>query len=168
VCYTWPSRVVKKEVSSVRKVIFALVALATLAAASSASAGVWTNSVLYTNQVASSPAPGWGYPAADGTPEPGECGPGKFNSNRSESWIAVDPGSENLLGVSKFFFDKYSTFYNFYLGGYAIPNGTPSGNWGVPGYDCVTTGTQEMPPSWTNNTDPNAEFDTKHRAYQVT
>ena len=36
------------------------------------------------------------------------------------------------------------------------------------GYDCVSTGTQEMPPSWTDNTDPNVDFDTKGRAYQVT
>ena len=36
------------------------------------------------------------------------------------------------------------------------------------GYDCVSTGTQEMPPSWTNNTDPNVDFDTQGRAYQVT
>ena len=38
----------------------------------------------------------------------------------------------------------------------------------VQGYDCVSTGTQDMPPSWTNNTDPNVDFDTQGRAYQVT
>ena len=36
------------------------------------------------------------------------------------------------------------------------------------GYDCVSTGTQAMPPSWTNNTDPNVDFDTQGRAYQTT
>jgi len=90
-----------------------------------------------------------------------------FNSNRSESWIAVKPGTEDAVGVSKFFFDKYSTFYNFYLGAYTIRNGSVAGNVGIPGYDCVTTGSQEMPPSWTNNTDPNVDFDTQGRAYQI-
>jgi hypothetical protein len=32
----------------------------------------------------------------------------------------------------------------------------------------VSTGTQAMPPSWTNNTDPNVDFDTQGRAYQTT
>ena len=38
----------------------------------------------------------------------------------------------------------------------------------VQGYECTTVGTQEMPPSWTNNTDPNVDFDTQGRAYQTT
>jgi hypothetical protein len=38
----------------------------------------------------------------------------------------------------------------------------------VQGYDCVSTGTQAMPPSWTNVTDPNVAFDTKGRVYQTT
>jgi hypothetical protein len=151
-----------------RRLISVFVALVALVAVSSANAGSWSNSVSFTNEVASSPAPGWGYPAADGSPEPGTCTDGPFNSNRSESWIAVDPGTENAVGTSKFFFDKYSTFYNFYLGAYTVLGGTPSGNVGIPGYDCITTGTQEMPPSWTNNTDPNVDFDTQHRAYQTT
>jgi hypothetical protein len=151
-----------------RRLIGGLVALAALLVTSSAAAAGWTTSVPYTNAVASSPTPGWGYPAADGSPEPGTCTSGPFNSNRSESWIAVDPGTENAVGVSKFFFDKYSTFYNFHLGAYTIKDGAPAGNVGIPGYDCITTGTQDMPPSWTNNTDPNAEFDTQHRVYQVT
>jgi hypothetical protein len=70
--------------------------------------------------------------------------------------------------VSKFFFEKYSAFYNFHLGAYTIPSGTPAGNVQIPGYDCTTVGTQEMPPSWMNNTDPNVAFDTRGRAYQVT
>jgi hypothetical protein len=28
----------------------------------------------------------------------------------------------------------------------------------VQGNDCVSTDTQEMPPSWTNNTDPNVVY----------
>src|SRR4029434_696465 len=43
----------------------------------------------------------------------------------------------------------------------------PSGNNQVQGYDCISTGTQEMPPSWTNTTDPNADFDTEGRVYQT-
>jgi hypothetical protein len=78
-----------------------------------------------------------------------------MNSNRSESWLAVKPGTEDAVGLSKFFFDKYSTFYNFYDGAYTIRNGQAGRNTFLPGYECVTTGSQDMPPSWTNNTDPN-------------
>jgi hypothetical protein len=153
---------------SVRKVIFALVVVvAGLTAASSAFAAGWDSSVLFTNQVASVPVQGAGYPDPDGTPDPGTCEAGSMNSNRSESWIAVQPGTENALGTSKFFFSKYSTFYNFYLGAYTIKNGTAGRNTFVPGYDCISTGSQEMPPSWTNNTDPNVDFDTYGRAYQI-
>jgi hypothetical protein len=124
--------------------------------------------VSFANQVASSATAGRGYPDVNGSPVPGNCGTGSFNSNRSESWVAVEPGTENLVGTSKFFFDKWSTFYNFYLGSYTIPNGTVTSNQGLPGYDCVTTGTQAMPPSWTDNTDPNVAFDSQGRAYQTT
>jgi hypothetical protein len=152
----------------VKRFALALVALIALLAASSAHAAGWTTTVPYTNVVASSPTPGWGYPALDGNPVPGTCTSGPFNSNRSETWIAVKPGTEDSIGVSKFFFDKYSTFYNFHLGAYTIKNGSVAGNVGIPGYDCITTGTQDMPPSWTHNTDPNVDFDTKGRAYQAT
>jgi hypothetical protein len=91
-----------------------------------------------------------------------------FNSNHSEWWIAVKPGTEDLVGNSKFFFDRYSKFYNFYLGTYRILNGTPVGNNQVQGYDCVSAGTQAMPPSWTDVTDPNVAFDTEGRVYQTT
>jgi hypothetical protein len=152
----------------VKKLIGALAAVAALVVTSSAAAAGWTSSVPFTNQVASVPVQGAGYPDPDGTPDPGTCEAGPMNSNRSESWIAVQPGTENAIGTSKFFFSKYSTFYNFYLGAYTIKNGTPGRNTFIPGYDCVTTGTQDMPPSWTNNTDPNADFDTQGRAYQIT
>ena len=150
-----------------RKLVFALAVALALAAAPTAFGVGWSSSILFTNQVASSPVRGAGYPAADGTPDPGTCGPGQMNSNRSESWIAVQPGTENAVGTSKFFFDKYSTFYNFYLGSYTIKNGSAGRNTFLPGYDCVTTGSQEMPPSWTNNTDPNVDFDSQGRAYQI-
>ena len=31
-------------------------------------------------------------------PDPGTCGPGALDSNHSESWIAVKPGTEDLVG----------------------------------------------------------------------
>jgi hypothetical protein len=55
----------------------------------------------------------------------------------------------------------------FYLGAHQILGGTPSGNNQIQGYDCVSTGTQDMPPSWTDTTDPNLDFDTKGRVYQT-
>src|SRR6266536_1966965 len=129
----------------------------------------WTSTVSFTNQVASSPTAGGGYPVPPGSrvPVAGTCRAGPFNANHSESWLAVRPGTEDLVGTSKFFFDKYSTFYMFYLGAYQILGGTPSGNNQVQGYDCVSAGTQGMPPSWTDATDPNADFDTKGRVYQT-
>jgi hypothetical protein len=133
------------------------------------SVGSSSASVPFTNVVASSPTAGGGYPVPPGSrvPEAGTCRLGPFDANHSESWLAVKPGTEDLVGTSKFFFDKYSTFYMFYLGAYQIVGGTPSGNNQVQGYDCVSTGTQEMPPSWTDTTDPNADFDTQGRVYQT-
>jgi hypothetical protein len=135
-----------------------------------ASSSDWVSSVAFTNQVASSPTTGGGYPVPPGQtfPNPGTCQVGSLDSNHSESWIAVKPGTEDLVGSSKFFFDKYSKFYNFYLGTYRILGGTPVDNNQVQGYDCVSTGTQAMPPSWTDVTDPNVAFDTKGRVYQTT
>jgi hypothetical protein len=140
-------------------------------AAGGASAGppASTASVPFTNVVASSPSTGGGYPVPPGSrvPEAGTCREGPFNANYSESWLSVKPGTEDLVGTSKFFFDKYSTFYMFYNGAYQIRGGTPSGTNQVQGYDCLSTGTQDMPPSWTNTTDPNSDFDTKGRVYQT-
>ena len=99
-------------------------------------------------------------PSGQTFPNPGTCGRGSLDSNHSESWIAVKPGTEDLVGSSKFVFDKCSKFYNFYLGSYRIMGGTPVDNNQVQGYECVSTGTQAMPPSWTDVTDPNVAFDT--------
>lgn len=153
-----------------KKIIAGLFVLMALVWVPAASAAGWNTSVAFTNQVASSPARGGGYPIAAGqtAPQPGTCRLGDYNSNRSESWLAVQPGTENIIGVSKFFFETFSTFYDFHLGSYTIPNGVPGQNTQIPGYDCISTGTQDMPPSWTNNTDPNVEFDSQGRAYQVT
>src|SRR5512132_309976 len=146
-----------------------LAAVATPSAGATGSANAWTANVTFTNAVASSPTSGGGYPVPPGSRVPlaGTCRTGPFDANHSESWLAVKPGTEDLVGSSKFFFDKYSTFYMFYLGATQILAGTPSGNNQIQGYDCVSTGTQEMPPSWTDTTDPNLDFDTKGRVYQT-
>ena len=143
--------------------------LGTAATATASNGDPWSASVPFTNVVASTPTTGGGYPVPPGSrvPTAGTCGAGPFNANHSESWLAVKPGTEDLVGTSKFFFDKYSTFYMFYNGAYQITGGTPSGNNQVQGYDCISTGTQQMPPSWTNTTDPNADFDTQGRVYQT-
>jgi len=153
-----------------KKLAGALVVLAVVLVPNMALAAPWTSGVTFTNQVASTPFRAGGYPVPPGqtAPDPGTCRLGDYNANRSESWIAVNPGTEDLVGTSKVFFEKFSTFYDFHLGSYTIPGGTPAGNNIVHGYECVSTGTQAMPPSWMNNTDPNVDFDTKGRAYQVT
>ena len=158
-----------------RRLIAAFVGLAAAAVpvgatpTASASGSLWGASVPFTNVVASSPTTGGGYPVPAGSrvPDAGTCRQGPFNANHSESWLAVKPGTEDLVGSSKFFFDKYSTYYMFYLGAYQMPGGAPSGNNQVQGYDCISTGTQAMPPSWTDTTDPNVDFDTQGRAYQT-
>jgi hypothetical protein len=130
----------------------------------------WSGTASFTNKVVSQPTTGGGYPVPPGSTVPlaGTCEKGPYNANLSESWIAVKPGTEDLLGTSKIFFHKYSTFYMFHLGAITMPEGEPPTTTQVQGYDCESTGTQAMPPSWTNNTDPNVAFDTKGRAYQVT
>jgi hypothetical protein len=156
-----------------KRIVFAgaMLALGVGAMGTAAASGpAWTSSVAFTNQVASSPTTGGGYPVPPGQtfPNPGTCRAGTLDSNHSESWIAVKPGTEDLVGSSKFFFENYSRFYDHYLGSYDIENGTPVGDNQVQGYDCVSTGTQSMPPSWTNVTDPNVAFDTEGRVYQTT
>src|SRR5919109_735647 len=146
---------------------------ATIAATLSgtASAAGWESSVPFTNVIGDTPFRAGGYAGYDPgatAPNPGSCRAGLYNANLSESWIAVRPGTEDLVGTSKIFFEKFSTFYNFHLGSHTILDGVPAGSNIVQGYECITTGTQEMPPSWTNNTDPNVDFDTQGRAYQVT
>ena len=138
-----------------------------------AAPGLWSSPVSATNTVVSTATSGGGYP--ENPPVDGGCvgpSPNNFNANHSESHLAVQPGSERIVGSSKFFFDKFSTGYNFYLGSYNIDgtNGSASNNI-VQGYDCstITSGglVQSMPPSWTNTTDPNVGFDTQGRVYQT-
>jgi hypothetical protein len=109
---------------------------ATVTGPAAAGGSGWASSVAFTNKVASTLVTGGGYPVPPGQtfPDPGTCRVGTLDSNHSESWIAVKPGTEDLVGNSKFFFDKYSKFYNFYLGSYRILGGTPSGDNQVQGY----------------------------------
>jgi hypothetical protein len=154
-----------------KRLIAAVIAVGAFAAPASAAAGTWTSSVPFTNVIGNTPFKGGGYAGYDPgatAPNPGSCRLGDYNANLSESWISVQPGTENLVGTSKVFFEKFSTFYNFHLGSHRFLKGKPAGSNIVQGYECVTTGTQEMPPSWTNNTDPNVDFDSKGRAYQTT
>ena len=108
-----------------RRVVFALVGAVALATASSAFASGWSTNVPFTNTVVSKPVAGGGYPVPPGAtrPDPGTCGPQSLNSNHSESWLAVKPGTEDIVGTSKFFIGKWSTFYNFHLGSYTIQGG---------------------------------------------
>src|SRR4051812_17973853 len=158
----------KKREEIMKAIVSAAVLVCALGAIPAAGAAGWVT--VGTNQLASSPVMGGGYPVPPGStkPLPGTCGPQSLDSNRSESWLAVKPGTEDIVGASKFFIGKWSTFYDFHLGSYTITGGTPAGNNQVQGYECTTVGTQEMPPSWTNNTDPNVDWDTQGRAYQTT
>ena len=155
-----------------RLAVIPLVAVLVLAGAARAPAAAgWSSQVAVTNVVASTPFQAGGYAGYDPgatAPNPGSCRLGDYNANLSESWLAVRPGTEDLVGTSKIFFEKYSTYYNFHLGAHTILGGQPAGSTIVQGYECVSTGTQDMPPSWTNNTDPNVAFDSQGRAYQVT
>jgi hypothetical protein len=152
----------------VKKLQVALILAAALALVLQASA--YGTPPTATNVVVSSPVNGGGYPVPAGAslPTPGTCGPISLNSNHSESWLAVKPGTATLVGSSKFFVDRYSTWYDFVLGAYSMPNGSPDGNVQMPGFDCLSNGgTQAMPPDWTNNTDPNNDWDTQGRVYEL-
>jgi hypothetical protein len=150
-----------------KRLLLAIAMLGVLASVGSASEA-WNP--VGTNVVASSPVAGGGYPVPAGStkPVPGTCGPQMLNSNHSESWLAVKPGTEDVVGDSKFFIGKWSTFYDFHLGSFTILGGSPVANNQVQGYECTTVGTQSMPPSWEMNTDPNVDFDTHGRAYMTT
>src|SRR3989441_3693550 len=82
----------------------ALVALPTMNPVRSAAAAA--SGFPFSNQVVSTPVEGGGYPVPAGSRVPlaGTCELGPYNANHSESWIAVKPGTEDLVGSSKFFF----------------------------------------------------------------
>src|SRR5437588_505547 len=128
------------------------VAAALVLAASSAAA--WSDPV-GTNVVVSSPVAGGGYPVPPGgtKPVPGTCGPQILNANHSESWLAVKPGTEDIVGDSKFFVGKWSTFYDFHLGSYKILNGSAVSDHQVEGYEVTTVGAEAMPASLATHPD---------------
>ena len=115
--------------------------------------------------VVSSPVVAGGYPGAK--PAPGGCVAGPYDANFSESALALRPGSEQLVGGAKAYFERWSTYKSQHTVSFALPaHGRPSTHI-VNGFDCVTAGTQAMPPSWTNVTDPNLVWDTRGRVHQL-
>src|SRR4051795_7775317 len=92
-------------------------ALVTAALVAPAAAEAAWSTPVGTNVVADAPITGGGYPVPPGAtrPDPGTCRAGRYASNRSESWIAVKPRTDRLVGVSKLFFENFSTFYDFHL-----------------------------------------------------
>ncbi len=116
-------------------------------------------------QVVSGSMVAGGYPGP--APAPGGCVAGRYDSNYSETALARRPGTEQLVGGAKAFFSAYSTFKAQHTASLVIDPAGGSGTHPVGGFDCVTTGTQAMPPSWTNVTDPNLEWDTRGRIHQI-
>ena len=57
------------------------------------------NAPVGTNVVADAPIAGGGYPVPPGAtkPDPGTCRAGLYNSNRSESWVTVKPGTSSVV-----------------------------------------------------------------------
>jgi hypothetical protein len=93
--FGWPTR---RGLAIVSAGLFLVAALPV----SSSAASPWQSAVTATNQVASTPFRAGGYPVPAGAtaPLPGTCRLGSYNANRSESWLAVKPGSEDLVGTS--------------------------------------------------------------------
>ena len=120
--------------------------------------------VVGTERVVSGTMVAGGYPGAE--PAPGSCVAGRYDANYSETALARRPGTEQLVGGAKAYFGPYSTFKAQHTASFVIGERTSSTH-PVNGFDCVTAGTQDMPPSWTNVTDPNLEFDTRGRVHQV-
>jgi hypothetical protein len=97
---------------------------------------------------------------------------GWYNSNFSEGALALRPGSEQLVGGAKAFFGRWSTYKANHTVSFSLsrPDGSDRRHARthlVGGFDCVSTRTQEMPPSWTNATDPNLVWGTGGRIHQL-
>jgi hypothetical protein len=139
-----------------------------------AAKGGWAQRVPFHQLVVSAPTSGGGYPGAE--PSPGGCVKGAYDSNFSEGALALRPGTERLVGGSKAFFGRWSTFKASHTVSFAFsrahrgPERSPrlhASTHFVGGFDCISTGTQAMPPSWTNVTDPNVVWDARGRVYQL-
>src|SRR4051812_16072286 len=91
-----------------RKLVTAALALAAVACTTGTAAASWAVPAGTLNTVVSPPVVGGGYPVPPGStvPVPGTCGPIALNSNHSESWLAVKPGTETVVGNSKYFVDR--------------------------------------------------------------
>ena len=161
----FPSRVAAAAMLAV-----ALAAAGSAAAAAPGAApqsgpkGGGSGNLPFNERVVSSPVTGGGYPGTG--PDPGGCVEGPYDSNFSESALALRPGTEQLVGGAKAYFAEWSTYKAQHLVSFAINGGRVSTHF-VGGYDCATTGTQDMPPSWTNVTDPVSVWDTKGRVHQL-
>jgi hypothetical protein len=108
---------------------------------------------------------------------------GAYETNRSESHLAVDPSNPSrMLGTSKFFYSATDPFadsasygqfvdwsgeYQFHLGYYDILSGTPGANRLIPGYTCadLVPLNHKLVPGYDATTDPVAAFDTQGNAY---
>jgi hypothetical protein len=151
-----------------------------------AAARGWEQRVPFHAQVVSSPVSGGGYPGAK--PAPGGCVRGAYDSNFSEGALALRPRSERLVGGSKAFFGRWSTYKASHTVSFSFSRASRHGQAGVPrqaaprhhhadrvratthfvgGFDCISTGSQKMPPSWTNATDPNLVWDARGRVHQL-
>jgi hypothetical protein len=82
--------------------------------------------VPFTNVLASTPPTGGGYAGLPRAAR-GHVPARSVDANHSESWLTVEPGTEDLVGTSKFSFDRYSTFYLLSLGAYRLVGGVPVG-----------------------------------------
>jgi hypothetical protein len=145
-----------------------LVTLAAVPGTAGAAAGqqpsLWRDGTPFRELVVSSPTRGGGYPGAK--PAPGGCRNGRYNSNFSEGALALRPGSEQLAGGSKAFFGRWSTYKASHTVSFSSMAKRPRTHF-IGGYDCATTGSQAMPPSWTNVTDPNLAWDRRGRVHQL-
>ena len=129
--------------------------------------------VPFQEHVVSSPVAGGGYPGAH--PAPGGCVRGSYDSNFSEGSLALQPGTDRLVGASKAFFGRWSTYKASHTVSFSLArhdagdsgSRVAAGTHFIGGFDCVTTGTQAMPPSWTNATDPNLAWDRRGRIHQL-
>ncbi|HEX7973523.1 MAG TPA: sialidase family protein [Anaerolineales bacterium] len=107
---------------------------------------------------------------------------GSYETNRSESNLAVDPTNpSHILGSSKFVFSSTDPFhfsltggqnvdwsgeYQFHLGYYDILKNKPNGNDLIPGYTCLdATPVNGKTTNYDATTDPTIAFDRQGNAY---
>ena len=146
-------------------VVLAGLALGCGAVAAEARPAGWAPAGGVREQVVSSPVVAGGYPGE--APAPGGCVAGPYDANKSESALALRPGTEQLVGGAKAYFERWSTFKAQHTVSFAFGPGGQASTHIVNGFDCVTAGTQAMPPSWTNVTDPNLAWDLEGRVHQI-